>query len=144
MKHKYDLIVAAVLIAVIVTSGCLQQNPCEELAKNFDAKKDSIGPEACNAWSESREPIWVGGKLINVSKMYQPGYERNEFTLTFQGFETQGNIYIGTTNEGIPYEIGKFYKFDLGNKCKLLYSAASSGAFSDPDLDALEHLEQCD
>jgi len=64
--------------------------------------------------------------------------------LTFYGSEKQGMMYIGTEKEIIPYETGRFYKFDLGNKCKLMTSMASSGMFSDPHLDALEHLEKCD
>ena len=159
MEQKYYLIIGIIAIfGILVISGCVQQtktsdttvipdtqvDTCEELTNNFGVKIDSIGAAECDKWAtEGNKPIWVGGKLIDISKTDSAAYERNEFTLTFQSSQKQGKIYIGTKSESIPYEIGKFYKFDLGNKCKLIYSMASSGMFSDPNLDALEHLQEC-
>ncbi len=148
MEQKYYWIISiTVILGIVFIIGYIQQIPtsCEKLAKNFDDKIDSINASECDEWiTEGKKPIWVGGKLIEVSKRYNAAYDRNEFILTFQGLQNQGKIHIGTKNESIPYETGKFYKFDLGNKCKLIYSMASSGMFSDPKLDALEHLPECD
>ena len=147
MNHKHNYItVIVVILATVLISGCTQQTQptCESLAKNFDAKIDSISITTCDKWADGSKPIWMGGTLISISKIYNSAYERNEFTLTFQGFENQGKIYISAKNNELPYEIGKFYKFDLGNKCKLFQSMASSGMFSDPNLNVLEHLAICD
>ena len=119
-------------------------NSCNKLSKNFDLIIDSSNFVECDGWNvNNQNPIWVGGKLINISKIYVDSYKRNEFTLAFQGYKKQGNLYIGTKNEIIPYEIGKFYKFDLGNRCKIVRSMASSRMFSDPDLKELKELKQC-
>ncbi len=160
MEQKYYWIIGIIaVLGLFFISGCVQQTKtsnvtlthntqidnCRELSKNFDARIDTISVAECDKWvTEGNKPIWVGGKLINVSKTYITSYKRNEFTLIFQGSQKQGKIYIGTKNESIPYEISKFYKFDLGNKCKLIYSMTSSGMFLDPNLDTLEYLQECD
>lgn len=132
-----------VISLIILINGCTQKQTkvlsCDELVKNFDAKIDSISPTLCNELKENQE-IWVGGKLIDISKIYNSAYERNEFTLIFQGFEKQGKIIISSKEENIPYKIGQFYKFDLVRKCTLMYSASSSGIFSDQNLDALQSI----
>lgn len=119
-------------------------NTCEVLSQNFDAKINSIVAAECDKWlsEENPPPIWVGGTLINITKnAWEDG---NDFTLTFQGATKQGTITIGTRNESVPYQTGQFYKFNLERKCDLIYSMHSSGMFPDPDLNALEHIEECD
>jgi len=162
MKYKYYWMIG--LVAILSLVGLLinahtqtignstipksfndQRNICEDLTLNFDAKIDSLDYDGCNRWSrEGKKPIWVGARLINITRIYNEAYERYEFKLTFKGYKKQGDIYIGTKNESIPYEVGKFYKFDLSRECWLIYSMASSGMFSDPELNALEHLKECD
>ena len=118
----------------------VRADTCEGLAKDFDAKIDSIDAAECDRWAEEgNPPIWVGGTLLDISKTSTP--DRNEFTLTFQGLARQDTIIIGTAEEDMPYQIGTFYKFDLGRECMLLYSMASSGMFSDPSLDALQPVD---
>lgn len=157
MGNKYYLVVGIfALFSVLVVGGYFFSNKkiniidleninsCNKLSKNFDLMIDSTNLVECDGYNASNQnPIWVGGKLINISKIYVDSYKKNEFTLTFQGFKKQGNIYIGTKGEIIPYEVGKFYKFDLTNKCKLNRSMASSGMFSDPNLSELGGLKQC-
>ena len=158
---KRGLVIGIIVVIIVILMGIFIQqtqtpdttsitdnqiNTCEGLVNNFDVQIDSNRHTECDKWvmEKKPKPILVGGKLIEISKTDGEAYERNEFMLTFKGFQKQGKIYIGTKNESVPYEIGKFYKFDLGNECKLIYSMASSGMFSDPNLDALEHLPECD
>ncbi len=114
-----------------------EENDCDELSKNFDDKIENIMTE-CLEWDEKH--IWVGGTLTDISKNYNSAYKRYEYTLTFKGYEKKGKIIIGTS-KAIPYKINQFYKFDLGNVCKLIYSSASSGMFYDPNLDALQFID---
>lgn len=146
-KRSIALIVSLLVIGVIFTSGCTsaKTNTCDDLAKNFDAKINSIGVAVCDVYNKlpaegGQKPIWVGGTLIDISKTYNSAADRNEFHLTFQGATKQGTISIGTKSDSIPYSINQFYKFDLGHICELIYSMQSSGMFSDPDLNALEPL----
>lgn len=156
-KGFIALVVALIAVVVLVTVGYVLQtkevnvsdlidvSSCKKLSRDFDTKIDTDNGE-CDKWDIDKKPIWVGGKLVSISQMSKASenpYGRNEFSLTFKGDQKQGNIYINTKNEIIPYEVNKFYKFDLGNKCKLRRSMASSGGFSDPTLDALEELKKC-
>ncbi len=72
MEQKYYWITSiTVILGIVFIIGYIQQIPtsCEKLAKNFDDKIDSINASECDEWiTEGKKPIWVGGKLIEVSK----------------------------------------------------------------------------
>jgi len=145
------LLIILILVGVLVIGGCNNQeieynnqpidiNNCEYLTKNFDNKIDIILSE-CENWEYTgKNPIWVGGDLISVSRVYNSAYGRYEHTLTFQGYEKQGGFYINSQSEKIPYQINQFYRFDLSGVCGGRFSAASSGAFYDSDFTALEPI----
>lgn len=136
MKIKQTLIL---ILALILLNGCVQENISQKLATNFD---ENINKLDCDKWNNGENPLYMGGRLISIEKVRNTGYERNEFILTFQGKEKQESIVIGTKEENIPYTTGKFYKFDLGRKCRLMLSMASSGLFYDPELNALEEIKE--
>jgi hypothetical protein len=153
----YRIICIIAILALIIISGCAQQTKtsagpattkpgiCEALTDDFDAYIGQVDTTVCDRWeTEGKEPNLVGGKIVNISKVYNEAYTRNEFTLTIKGSSKLGQIYIGTQGSSIPYEVGRFYRFDLTNLCPLMRSAASSGMFYDPSLDALEHMHECD
>ncbi|MFH1404429.1 MAG: hypothetical protein ABIH11_09195 [Candidatus Altiarchaeota archaeon] len=126
------------------TSTTLKSDLCLELSKSFDANIDSVGAAECDEWaSNGSKPIWVGGRLTSITKTYSEAYDRNEYSLTFKGLDKEGRIHIGSRQASIPYKTGVFYRFDLGNKCRLIYSMASSGMFSDPELNALKKIDEC-
>jgi len=137
------ILLILMLVGILVISGCSTQeiknydqpmniNNCEDISKNFDEKINNIFI-GCEQWDSDREPLWVGGTLIEINSNY------DEVRLNFEGFEKQGEIYIKNYgNKTIPYEINQFYRFDLNNVCGGRFSAASSGAFYDPDFTALE------
>jgi hypothetical protein len=137
------------LLTLIVITGCGYDtsqdnspniNPelsCEDLAKNLDEKIiDSNNPPG-NFRIQGFEGV-VGGTLISISNDTFIR-DHNGYVLTFRGIEKEGKLSLGTVSEeSFPYEIGKFYKFDLANKNQ--YSAALSGAFIDNNLDKLEEI----
>ncbi|MFC2162045.1 hypothetical protein ACFLRF_00055 [Candidatus Altiarchaeota archaeon] len=157
MDYLHDSWLIAVLTVVLIC-GCIQQaetlqtgqtpddppttqapiaeqDVCEELKLSFDEKIDSMSGTECNEWMENgKKPVWVGGRLIG----------RNGNRLTFQGTAKQGTINLYSQGGPIPYETGRFYRFDLGRYCTLFYSMQLSGRYSDPDLNALTHLNECD
>ena len=121
-------------------SGQTKLSECDELAQNFDAK---IELDMFQTYCKEGDikPVQVGGTLISIQNgSYSASYDRYEYTLTFQGATKQGSIIIGSKNSSLPYQINQFYKFDLTRKCELMYSAASSGMFADPDLNALDPM----
>ncbi len=156
-KTKYILYPILAIIGLLLLNSCktaTERIPvptmpeekilitCEELSKNFDEKIDSITKPLCDKWVVEKNPIWVGGTLVDVSKIYDRSFDRYVHRLTFQGLKTKEDIIINTyQTDTIPYKVGKFYKFDLANNCPLISSAASSGNFFDPDLNALEPVE---
>lgn len=145
MKKRYFIILVIIAIVLIFVVLSTKVNTCEELSMALDSEKQ-IDPARCDQYfAENQKPILVGGKLIDTSKLSTPWYgeNRSEFTLTFKGFKKERRLRIATGEEAVPYEIGKFYRFDLGRECPLIHSMASSGNFLDSDLNALEHLEEC-
>jgi hypothetical protein len=130
------------LFLIVFVCGCVSQKMgCKELSSNFDAKINSINPEECDKWDFGKNPIWVGGTLKNMSTTYDSWHNHGVHSLTFVGIKKEGIMRINTNISEIPYQIGKYYKFDLGKECVLFYSMASSGSFYDPNLTALEHME---
>lgn len=135
------------LFIIIVITGCSYNNiqnfssdtelSCNDLAKNLDEKIiDTNNPPGKFIISDF-EGV-VGGTLIAISNdTFIRGH--NGYLLTFRGIEKEGTLSFGTISEDdFPYEIGRFYKFNLANKNQ--YSAALSGAFIDNDLDKLEEI----
>ena len=115
---------------------------CTSLENSFDQHIDTMDMQKCKEY-ENKE-LMVGATLTSIETIYNEGHDRHEHTLVFEGSEKEGSITIHTfENETIPYKEGVFYTFDLTGNCPLMNSAASSGAFNDPELDALEALEEC-
>jgi len=166
MTQKHNLIIGLIaILSILFIGGCTYRSEisntplisdaqvisdtlvadCEELNNNLNVKMDLIGVSKCMEWASEGKSIWVGGKLINISRVNNPAYDRNEFGLTFQGPQKREGISIGVkVGQSLPYEVGKFYRFNLRNTCALLQSMASSGMFYDPNLNNLEHLSECD
>ena len=128
------------ILIILLASGCIRKmSECDVLAKNFDEKINHVDAQLC--WG-SPEEEWIGGTLVNVSKNHHPlGFYT--YKLYFIGKEKGEYISIQTNKKDFPYEVGKFYKFDINKKCDLLFSAAMSGQFPDPYLNELEPLD-CD
>ena len=160
MKRK---IIFGIIITIlgIFLSGCVQQtktldttpipdtktDTCEELAKKLDEKIIDTNNPPGRFIIKDFEGI-VGGKLIKIS---EPWYfvpsdeEQNKvtYTMTFKGINKMGDLSLRTSSDlELPYKTGEFYKFDLKNKNQ--FSMQLSGAFMDPNLNALDHLQECD
>lgn len=117
---------------------------CNQLSTNLDSHR-SFSPRVCSDWeTNDYEPIEVGGLLINIDKSYEEDNERYAFVLTFQGILSHRDIRITSKNDTLPYEIEKYYRFDLGNECFLMDSTTSSGNFADPELTSLKRMELCE
>ena len=90
----------------------------------------------------------VGGTLIEISEpwYYVPSDEEQgkvTYTMKFKGINEMGDLFLRTSSDtALSYTVGSFYKFDLKNRNQ--YSMQLSGAFMDSELDALEHLQECD
>ena len=150
MKKNYILIGVIILIFFILFSGFyfFMDNPikndlsCKYLLNNLDKYNDfpTLGSD-CQNYQLDQNPIWVGGELLNISVVNDTSYNRNEFTMVFQGEKNLTYIYVGAVNETLPYLVGNFYRFDISRKCYLIHSAASSGNFYDPDLNAFYKME---
>ena len=123
-----------VALFLLVLTGCQEyESDCANLGKNLD-ELDTFGTGRIGG----PKNIVVGGVLINVSKSinYYIGFQR---TLTFKGNERETIMYLFYRNdsESFPYELNKFYKFDL-NEVRL--SGAHSGQFMDPELNKLQEI----
>ncbi len=143
MNRKSHLVLA--ILVIIFLSGCtteiqnndVQTNTCEGLTDKLDkAIVDTNNPPG-RFIIDGFEGI-VGGTLTNVK---DSGLDRgyNSYILTFKGSNSEGDLYLITSsNSGLPYKIGRFYRFDLANKSK---SAALSGGFIDNNLDKLISID---
>ena len=152
---KLDKITAIIilLLIIILISGCanyFEQNECDKLTKEFDKQakivNGNIGLEECTTYDpdtgivDTVKGITVGATLLDIKSRYINAYYH---TLTLKGDKKQGTISIKSSQPTIPYQIGKFYKFDLGRVCSNYFSAGSGGRFLDPSLNALQAIE-CD
>ena len=148
------LLTALLLITVLSLSACSYSglpveedhggvsDECATLEDNFDNHIETMDMQKCKEYKDKE--LMVGGTLKTIETTFNKGYGRYEHTFIFEGAERTGSLRIHTfDNKTIPYKIGIFYVFDLTGNCPLMNSAASSGAFHDPDLDALEALEKC-
>lgn len=150
MGQGYCFVLGIIILGMVLISGCVQQQTlnCKELAKNLDnyIKGDEqifVEFPECDDWLYSgKPPIIVGGTLIDISdRRFNIGYEHYEYSLTFQGYNKQGKLNLVTyTSKSLPYQIGQFYKFDLGDYCQTILSMALSGSFVDRDLNKLEPM----
>jgi hypothetical protein len=108
---------------------------CNALAAAFDNTLQTNWASVC--------PVnaWVGARLLAKSVSYDSWYHRYVTSLTMAGLEKQTELQItsgATTVSQVPYEVGRFYKYDVGGMCRLIFSSASSGMFYDPGLQALK------
>lgn len=162
MEQKYYWIIWIVAVfGFLVISGCVPQtrtqdistspntqtNTCEKLALDLDDKIIDTDNPTGRFVIGGFEGI-VGGTLINVSApaYYVPSDEEQgkaTYTMTFKGINKKGDLFLRTSSDAaLPYIVGEFYKFDLKNKDQ--YSMQLSGVFMDPELVALENLQECD
>jgi len=152
LKIKYMLI-GIIIIGLIISVICFYDpilnidrptsniNDCNKLKSNFD---NQVFTDIISC--DNTSPIWVGGTLTNITTINDTWYYRNTFTLTFSGQMTQKSIQTNDSinkQGSVPYKIGQFYKFDLKGFCPLRYSAASSGMFHDPDMNAFIAVPEC-
>jgi len=138
--------IIVVLCLLLFSFGCEQQKTtvvdkkvlsCSDLTKNFDANINTF-PTMGECEKSS---LWVGGMLVNISTKYAKSYDRYEHELMFKGGNVTEPIHIGSKNKSISYTVGKFYKFDLQKKCRLILSMASSGMYYDPNQTALQVMK---
>jgi hypothetical protein len=139
-------LIAGLAIAILVVAAAaviMTQQPnvseCDTLAKNFDS--NNVNQFSVPECQRSNASVWVGGTLVNIARVQSDFPKRYEYRLLFKGDRKYGTITIGNANDTIPYQAGKFYKFDLRNKCVLILSAESSGMFYDPNLNALTPMD---
>ena len=147
MQHKYIGIIA---VLGIIISGCAQiEAPdtriCEELAIKLDERIVDTNNPPGRFIIDGYEGV-VGGTLIEISEpSYYALYDENQgivtYHMTFKGINKKGSLPLRTSSDTLRYEIGEFYKFDLENINQ--YSMQLSGAFLDPNQDALERMD-CD
>ena len=139
---KKSMIIFIVVITVILVGAYFyftnEEDICEELLKNFD----KVITDRNNHPEPSRMQtmdIVVGGTLIEA-KESDFGFEGyNDYILKFKGRDKEGWFYYQTNSEDtFPYEVGKFYKFDLSD---IRLSGYHSGIFIDNDLDKLELMD---
>ena len=148
-KSKIYLLISIVLIVIIVAALFILRgnfgsgkniNNCIYLAERFDKNIDS--PFA-NCGNISKSPFYVGGTLINISMTKGTG-GYDHYVLILKGKEATSSIILSNTgnanNLSLIYQIGNFYRFDLNGFCYLMTSAASSGAFYDPEFNAFESM----
>lgn len=161
MKYKYNYILGLVILSMFFIVGCTQSTDlpsakkttttqtdiCEELAQKLDEKIIDTNNPPGRFIINGFDGV-VGGKLVKISEpfYYVPSDEENKkvtYNMTLKGINKEGDLFLRTSSGStLPYEVGKFYKFDLKNRNQ--YSSQLSGVFMDPNLDALEHLPQCD
>jgi hypothetical protein len=79
---------------------------------------------------------YIGGTLRNITSTgYDSWINFYTYTLTFAGYERERPIYLITkSNSSIPYEIGKFYKFDPAN---IRGDGELAGSFIDDNLNLM-------
>ena len=88
----------------------------------------------------------VGGELIDISEEAYSSMSSiamggpNVKYLKFKGYKKEGLIHLNFRypNATLPYEVGKFYKFDTSD---IRLSGAHSGEFIDPELNKLEEID---
>ncbi len=117
----------------------IDTNNCEELTKRLDSSTN-------HGLIQGFEGI-IGGTIIKISEPYYyiPQDEeqgKTTYTLTFNGINEQGKLYLRIYGNDLKYKLGQFYKFDLANKNK--HSMQLSGAFIDIEMNALTRLEECE
>mgnify|MGYP001576587063 CR=1 FL=1 len=119
---------------------------CAQRVAAFDAVlSDTCGtaPDtyACFPLDQCGKPAeLVSGTLTKVTRTYEEVHQRYSYRLDFKGTAKTGSIFITTAQDAIPYKIGTLYTYDPSNVCALQFSAASSGNFFDPELNALQEI----
>ena len=112
----------------------LATNNCTQLKDNFDLAAglslDDTGFCEYENNTEILGPLWVGGTLKNIESVYSSVYNRYENKLEFQGNNKKRTIWINLQTNTFPYQIGKFYKFNLRGECFYRDSNTSRGSFA--------------
>lgn len=148
---KGNIFVFSILVfGLLMLSSCshpemsdeVGNDECTQLKESFDEHVGTFDMQKCKEYKGQK--LMVGGTLKNIKTTYDEAYNRYKHTLEFQGRNRSESIVVNTfETDTIPYTEGIFYEFDLTGNCPLLDSSASSGAFSDPDLDAFKKLNSC-
>ena len=151
MKKMPILLVVIVFIAtiiIILSSGLFpSQAECQKLGRNLDnyitysqnldENRINVDAAECQNWLGTRQSIMVGGTLIDKEDcQYVDTYKHYECDLTFEGYDKQGKLLLTSSTDSLPYQIGQFYRFDLGGYCERIFSMAFSGSFGG-DLEPL-------
>jgi len=117
------------------------KSECILLMEAFDEKINYFDAVDCNKVELFEiDNVFVGGVLLNVTTIYDKVLKRYEHGLNFFGGEKEGWIFILSERETIPYEIGKFYKFDLIRKCDFLDSSTDIGFYNDAGFKELKEM----
>lgn len=141
------------LITLLLLAGCTKEitktsnkETCKELADRLDSIiVDINNPPGTyrilgtgvvgGVLTKKDFPVFYSGEGVNKV------WDLKVHKLTFQGNKKSGELFLYTVEDAnLPYEIGKFYKFDLSNIDKF---SQRSGSFVDMELNKLEQLE-CD
>lgn len=136
------------LILGLFISGCAPQyeNECTEFRDKLDNYIEgeiiSVSSSECDEWIENKEPMMVGGTLIDITEY--PGYDSESmkgYELIFRGINKEGKLYLTTfESNSLNHQIGEFYRFDVRKYCKSIYSAVLSGSYSDSNLEELKFM----
>lgn len=114
---------------------------CDLLKEAYDEKINYFDAVECNKVELFEiENVYVGGTLLNTSWEYDKVLKRYEHRMKFVGDEIEGWIFILSEREQIPYEVGKFYKFDLIRKCDFLKSSTDIGFYNDEGFKELVEM----
>ena len=160
LENKSFKLLILILVGILLTFLTLSKfqilktlTVCEVLEKNleeFATTKRGNPIEFCremnyirDSTSQKTKQFWVGGKLLNITRQFNEAYDSYEFKLKFRGLRKEVEIYTFSFNPNIPYEIGKFYKFDAAKWCETLFSTAHSGFFRDHNFTLLEEFDEC-
>ncbi|PIN90613.1 hypothetical protein COU57_03080 [Candidatus Pacearchaeota archaeon CG10_big_fil_rev_8_21_14_0_10_32_14] len=145
MKKRYILLVVVIILVGLyffyLYFNSNNINNCKKLAERLDneaVSKISLG-KRCDDWEDKQLPLYVGGYLENMTRTKD--YDYYTYTLVFKGIKNRLIILIETKEDSIPYNTGKFYKFNLNGQCRLSYLSTFSGKFYDPYLNKLKPLD---
>ncbi|MFH1424157.1 MAG: hypothetical protein ABIG20_00580 [archaeon] len=102
---------------------------CQKLSEELDNYVGIGSNNPIDNFCDKDYELWIGGVLLDYSCSYVPAYTRYECDMTFQGYKERLNLHISNDEATLPFETGKFYKFDITKTCETRMSAASSGNF---------------
>lgn len=126
------LLLLIILIARIIVNQNMKKTDCSISLQDFDnfIEKSNLSiienPDALcyglNMGSDFSEidSKWAIGRLVNVS------HDSQYYSLTFEGLNKKGVIFIPLSEEVSDYIVGDYYKVDMNNICRHFFILADS------------------